>query len=256
LDEVQRFLSDPNWYAQEKLDGKRVLVRRRGDQIDGINRNGLVVALPEPVVRSAKTIGSQQWIMDGEAVGDVLIVFDLLENACRDIRTETYGKRLKALGNIFRDVAPGPIRLIQTATTRSAKTAIWRMLQEQKREGIVFKRLAAPYTPGRPASGGDQLKFKFTATASCIVAGANGAKRSVKLELLDGPRRIGIGNVTIPPNHQVPAVNQIVEVRYLYAYPGGSLYQPVYLGVRDDVQLEACSRQQLKFKAVDEAEEA
>jgi len=30
---AERFLSDPNWYAQEMLDGKRVLVRRVGDQI-------------------------------------------------------------------------------------------------------------------------------------------------------------------------------------------------------------------------------
>ena len=50
--------------------------------------------------------------------------------------------------------------------------------------------------------------------------------------------------------------NQIVEVRYLYAYPGGSLYQPVYLGARDDIQLDDCTIQQLKFKVVDEVEEA
>jgi hypothetical protein len=106
------------------------------------------------------------------------------------------------------------------------------------KEGIVFKRRDAAYVPGRPASGGDQLKLKFTATASAIVAGADGSRRSVKLELLDGPRRVGVGNVTIPANHPIPAVNQIVEVRYLYAYPGGSLYQPVYLGKRDDVGVD------------------
>ncbi|MGD0465002.1 MAG: DNA ligase, partial [Tepidisphaeraceae bacterium] len=85
--------------------------------------------------------------------------------------------------------------------------------------------------------------------ASCIVAGANGSRRSVKLELSDGSRRIGIGNVTISPNHPIPAVNQIVEVRYLYAYPGGSVYQPVYLGKRDDVDPAACTIKQLKFKS-------
>jgi len=40
-------------------------------------------------------------------------------------------------------------------------------------------------------------------------------------------------------------------VRYLYAYPGGSLYQPVYLGKRDDIDADACIIRQLKFKAED-----
>lgn len=115
----------------------------------------------------------------------------------------------------------------------------------------MFKRHGAPHSPGRPASGGDQLKLKFIATARCIVAATNGAKRSVKLELLDDHDcRLNVGNVTIPTNHTVPSAGEIVEVRYLYAYPGGgSLYQPVYLGRRDDVDARACTVGQLKYKA-------
>jgi len=123
-------------------------------------------------------------------------------------------------------------------------------LKARNKEGIVFKRHLAPHTPGRPASGGDWLKIKFTATASCIVAGTNGRKRSVALELLDGRgRRMGVGNVTIPPNDAIPVAGTIIECRYLYAYPGGYLYQPVYLHPRDDVRLDACTTSQLKLKA-------
>jgi bifunctional non-homologous end joining protein LigD len=248
-DEAQRLLVDSGWWAQEKLDGKRVLIRRKEDEITGINRQGLIIALPEPIVAQALTIGSQHWIMDGEAIGDVLVVFDLLESACVNLHAQPYSRRMKLLALIVKDGGAGPIRSIETATTAKAKAAMYRRLKEQKREGIVFKHHNAAYTPGRPASGGDQLKLKFTATASCIVAGANGSRRSVKLELSDGSRRIGIGNVTISPNHPIPAVNQIVEVRYLYAYPGGSVYQPVYLGKRDDVDPAACTIKQLKFKS-------
>jgi len=45
-----------------------------------------------------------------------------------------------------------------------------------------------------------------------------------------------VGNVTIPSNHEVPQVGDIVEVRYLYYFRGGSLYQPVYLGKRSDLE--------------------
>jgi bifunctional non-homologous end joining protein LigD len=247
--EAMPLLADSAWWAQEKLDGKRVLLRRAGDEIIGINRQGLVIALPEPIVARARTIGSQHWIMDGEAIGDVLIVFDLLESACVNLRSEPYSKRLKILNQAVG--AEGAVRLIDTATTARAKAAMYRRLKEQKREGIVFKHHNAPYTPGRPNSGGDQLKLKFCATASCIVAGNNGSKRSVVLELFDRDDRVGVGNVTIPANHKVPSSGDVVEVRYLFAYLGGSLYQPVYLGKRDDVEPAACTIRQLKLKPVD-----
>jgi bifunctional non-homologous end joining protein LigD len=38
---------------------------------------------------------------------------------------------------------------------------------------------------------------------------------------------VEIGNVTIPANVRIPAAGSLVEVRYLYAYPGGSQYQPL-----------------------------
>ena len=43
-------------------------------------------------------------------------------------------------------------------------------LKEENREGIVFKKKSAPYTHGRPNSGGNMLKYKFYKTATFIVA--------------------------------------------------------------------------------------
>ena len=59
---------------------------------------------------------------------------------------------------------------------------------------------------------------------------------------------VPVGNVTIPPNQTVPNVGEIVEVEYLYAYLGGSLYQPVYRGKRRDLDISACTTRQLKYK--------
>ena len=51
-----------------------------------------------------------------------------------------------------------------------------------------------------------------------------------------------------------PAGRAVVEVRYLYAFAGsGHLYQPVYLGARDDLDATDCLASQLKFKAAPEA---
>jgi bifunctional non-homologous end joining protein LigD len=84
---------------------------------------------------------------------------------------------------------------------------------------------------------------------SAIVAKIN-QKRSVEVGLFNGRTLVSCGNVTIPANHEIPKVGVVVEVRYLYAYRDSlALYQPVYLGPRDDVELGECIVQQLKFKA-------
>ena len=111
----------------------------------------------------------------------------------------------------------------------------------------MFKKHSAPYMAGRPNSGGTQVKFKFYATASVIVTQIN-EKRSVAVAVIAGENQVEVGNVTIPPNKAVPAVNSIVEIRYLYTYKGGSLYQPTYLCVRDDISFEDCLISQLKYK--------
>ena len=45
-----------------------------------------------------------------------------------------------------------------------------------------------------------------------------------------------------------------MEIRYLYAHKGGGLYQPVYLGPREDIEIAHCTTAQLKFKPEGEEE--
>ena len=117
-------------------------------------------------------------------------------------------------------------------------------------EGVVFKDLDAPYMPGRPNTGGSWLKLKFVETASFVTGRVNDGRRSVALQLFDGGRVVQAGNVTIPPNHEVPAPGTVVEARYLYAFrESGAIYQPVYLGPRDDIPVSECVTAQLKYKA-------
>lgn len=86
-------------------------------------------------------------------------------------------------------------------------------------------------------------------TASFVVSGAN-EQRSVALRVLSPVGEwIPVGNCTVPENHAVPEPGTVVEVRYLYAYPGGDLAQPSYLGPRSDIAPEECVAGQLKFKS-------
>jgi bifunctional non-homologous end joining protein LigD len=249
--EAARLLTDPAWAMQEKFDGRRVLLRKAGAEIHGINRKGLLIGLPSPIVVGAHKI-TGDFILDGECVGDVLYAFDLLEWDGEDYRTTPYQHRFAKLSSLLDRPDITHIELAGTATDPACKTRLFRNLKAGKKEGVVFKRLDAPYTPGRPNSGGTQRKHKFYATCSAVVSKVND-KRSVELRLLKGKGWIPVGNVTIPANFNVPAVNEVVEIRYLYAFrESNALYQPVYLGPRKDVEQHECVLSQIKYKGTGE----
>src|SRR5207249_61095 len=64
--EVVGFINSPAFCMQEKFDGRRLMIRKEGAAIDGINRNGLMVGLPSPVVAEVHDIPGDV-IIDGEA---------------------------------------------------------------------------------------------------------------------------------------------------------------------------------------------
>jgi bifunctional non-homologous end joining protein LigD len=237
---------------QQKFNGRRMLIRKQDNEINGINKKGLIIGLPETVAKNIQNLPGN-FILDGECIGDVFHAFDLLMFNNNDLRPNPYHQRLTALMNLLMSAQHKFIKYATTAFTANQKVELHSQLWIAKQEGVVFKRLDAPYTPDRPNSGGPQLKHKFYAMASCVVAKIN-TKRSVEIRLLGQDGWMPCGNVTIPANHKIPAVGQVIEVRYLYAHrESNALYQPIYQGPRDDVEVEECVLSQLKYKPEDEA---
>lgn len=242
---LEALIANPAYCAQPKHDGERRMIK---ESQTGVNRKGLTVALPEHLANVfAKNIDGVA-DLDGEMVGDHYTVFDILSLNGSDLRMLPYSERLDILS---KHITPAEsFVLIETAFTTSEKRALYERLKSENQEGVVFKLLEAPYTHGRPNSGGTQLKFKFCASATVRVMSQNEGKRSVVMGINEengGCRTVG--SVTIPANHAIPEVGQIIEVRYLYAYPQGSLYQPVYCGPRPDMDEADCTVAQLKYKA-------
>ena len=244
--QVDRLIADPAFWAQEKHDGRRLLLQRHDGVVTGINKLGFPVSVPEPIAEAARVF-KEDFLIDGEAIGDVLHVFDLLSIGGRRVGDSGYAERNLHLLNLLASGHQQQIRMVQSAFLHQEKRRLFGGLKTLRMEGIVFKRFDAPYEAGRPASGGTQFKFKFCASASCLVGKIN-TKRSVRMELFDGDRLVSVGNVSIPANHKIPAVGSVIESRYLYAFPGGSLFQPVYQGPRDDIAPGECVVSQLKYR--------
>ncbi len=241
-DSLQDFIESEEWWAQEKMDGKRMLIQK-SDEIIAINRKGFSVGAPQSIIESAAK-SDRTFILDGEAVGDFLFVFDVLSLDDKDLKSKTYKERYDLLISLELTDA---IKIVPTSKSKSQKEALINKLKSDGSEGVVLKKHDSHYHAGRPNSGGNQMKFKFYDTATVIVSKIND-KRSVGMTLLENGEEIFVGNVTISANKEIPKERDIVEVRYLYAYKGGSLYQPTFLNKRTDIDEKECLLNQLKYK--------
>ena len=245
-DAARRHINDDAWCLQEKFDGKRIMVAVKGGKAEGSNRKGLFVSMPQEVLDSVAHLPDCE--MDGELLGEEYVVFDLLKLDRNDLRRSSYRVRYEVLIDLLSRSFGPCVRVAETAWNTAEKRAFYERIATAGGEGVVFKKVNSPSVAGRPASGGSQVKCKFYATCTCLVAAQND-QRSVRLSLLDGAgTAVGVGNVTIPSNKTIPQAGALVEVRYLYAYKGGSLYQTAYLGERDDISVGECVLGQLKYK--------
>lgn len=238
-------LNDDSYVIQEKHNGQRRTAIRTKDGITGGNKLGTAVPLPDSIITSLPV---HDFEIDGEIIGDKLFVFDLLSWHSIDMKKDGFLERHTALSNNTIKFNKNII-LSRIAVTKAEKQAMFDELKVRKAEGLVGKKRNAPYKAGRPNSGGDQLKYKFQHTASFIVASHTKGKRSISLELIDeSGKRVDVGKVTIPPNKDIPAVESVVEVQYLYMHRGGSIFQSVYLKPRTVVSIPECKMSQLIYK--------
>ena len=256
--ELEKYFEDSDWCAQEKFDGRRRGLVINLPDVTGTNRKGLTVDIPEEVRQDIRSnafmqTAPSQITLDGEAIDNYIMVFDMIAEPFTQV---TYAGRYSMLKTIFEFGNFEALKLVKTAWSTKEKRELFRELKARNAEGIVFKRVDAKYKAGRPNSGGDQVKFKFHATASCVVTKVSEKKRSISLGVFDSKGIImDVGNVTVYPNQSIPQPGAIVEVKYLYYFENGSLFQPVLLGERDDMSNEDCTLKQLKLKKKEEVHE-
>lgn len=250
-DELEALLADEAWVAQQKLDGARVLVHVK-ESVVATNRSGEVTELASAELLSCLAEAPRGSVLDGELVGDEYHVFDLLQHGTQDLRTTGYLDRWLELDALV-DQLSGPVRLVALARTEAEKRALFARLEAERAEGIVFKRRGAPYTPGRPSSGGAQLKHKFVKSADVVIVENAGNAYAMVVFDQDGAER-AVGKVfagtTTATRKAIDAKlgageRPVAEVEYLYATDDDQLFQPVFLRLRADKAAEECTLDQL-----------
>lgn len=246
------YLADDAWVLQEKFDGERLRVLRAPGAVHylGFNRKGVELPLTPAVQEELQLLAVPNGVLlDGEFVNNVFHAFDcvLLDKDNHKV-VEDFRQRRERLTDLLGVRAMGsPVQVVRTYEGVEAKTRMYQRIKAAIGEGVVFKLADSEYEEARSANW---VKVKFVERATCLVVGHNDVS-SVQLGLLDAAGDvIPVGNVTVPTGRAKPDVDSLIEVQYLYAYKGGSLYQPVLIGPRTDINRDECTLEQLKFKNV------
>lgn len=251
-DVLNPYFDNDDWILQEKFDGRRLMTKKEGNKVTAINKKGLSIVMPQSIEDKLNTM-KEDAVFDGEIIGEKYYIYDMMEYDGKNVRTLSVVERLNKLNSL-------PIKdlVVKTYFKPEEKRAAFKQLKEDKKEGIVLKKTTSAYVPGKPASGGSQLKFRFFETSTFHVTKHTKNARSVEVTVYDENGKFYmLGKVTIPVNWDVPDVGSFVEVKYAHCFIGGALYHSIYMGPRDDQDVNDCTLKQIKFKpeSQDEAEE-
>lgn len=223
-EDPEPFLIDPRWGAQQKMNGKRIMIRTTARGVIGSNRRGLECPIPE-ILRTELAYGDAD--LDGELIGDVYHAFDILQMGESDMRGDPYRERHAELG-AWRPTL-NHFKTVPLVTGEKAKRTLYKKLQADRQEGIVFKLLDAAYLPGRIESlqKAVAIKIKFYSEGSFQVLDWNKGVSSVEIGAFEAKKIVSVGNVTVPSKYAANIKKgDVIRVKYLYATAGNQLYQP------------------------------
>ena len=189
--------SDEGWLFEPKWDGFRALVFRDGDTIYTQSRDlkpldryfpelaaPLRAALPERCVLDGEVVIARDGSLDFEALllrihpaasrvamlaaesPACFVAWDLLALGDEDLRDTPQGERRARLEAALAGVEP-PVHLTPATRDRATAGDWFDRFEGAGLDGVVAKRLDAPYQPGKRA----MLKIKHQRTADCVVAG-------------------------------------------------------------------------------------
>ena len=188
--EAEKYIADPNWIMQQKLDGARMvtIVTRAKDGTDGYDAlytndgvkpiafSAAKLKLPDlglELMDTLDDLGIDEITLDGELIIEdgIYHVFDILHlkyeegvpNTMTDVKLQ---HRLAILHSL--DLVGEFLQFSHTAWSRDEKQALWEAVQSAGVEGAISKHLDSMYVPGIRTK--DWVKHKLTKTADVIVA--------------------------------------------------------------------------------------
>lgn len=250
---------DPQWLAQFKYDGDRVVIEVVDAQIKVLNRQGQAKTknVGRAHVEPFTALHTGRWVFDGEVVGRTLVLFDLATATDGDrtwiTERSPFAQRYNALQEILRalgiqdcDAASqdAAVVLAPVAGTNEHKSDYLTMVVAQQREGIILRHKDGSYESGRRST--TLIKHKLIKDADVVITDLHATKSSATLSVHDASGNlVEVGAASTIGKGGV-SVNDVWSVTFLYvtdpAFP--RLYQPRLVSRREDKTAAECNLDQ------------
>ena len=240
LADVPKYIADPNYVAQQKVDGIRgVLVvepgqapwfaSKKGDKL--VSSTAAKVTGPMLAKLPPAPAGTPAYRVEGEILNGKFHAFDMYVVGEESTSYEERQKMVAAWTEAVKGSIP-QVEALPLAVTQKQKQALWDAVLNSGAEGVMFKRKDAGYHGGQRVS--HTLKAKITATADVVVLERNiGGKDNARIGLSVGGKVTPIGTISTLGKGTIN-VGDVLEVEYLWATPSNTLAQPRILRKRPD----------------------
>jgi len=246
--DLSGLIQNDDWAAEQKFDGQRFMVQVMDREARAFNRKGDELNMPNhlgAIFDYKGFLGT--WVFDGELVDDCYNVFDMLALQSLDLTQKPWKLRKAALEAVTKSEWEhrGFIRCVPSADTTFKKEELLVAVTNQNLEGIVFKHKESKYRSGKSNLW---AKYKITDTCDAIVTELcrKGKDQAVTVSLYHEGQLIEVSGVKIPLDMVGKIkLDMILEIRYLYSTANNKLYQPAFLGIREDKIATECTTDQL-----------
>lgn len=254
--QLDQFLSNENWWMEQKFDGHRVIVEVQNGRVTPINKQGNAMVdtlkrplLPIPVLRDFSTdLFDNTWLFDGELLNDSFVVFDLIMVQNSDLKDKPFSTRHNLLNRLAQHWPREAVQIAATAKSYEEKLQLATKVDKAKGEGVMLKHTGGRYQYGERSIY--VLKCKYVKTADVVVTTVGRlGKNSVAISVYDDLGNLeDVGACTVQPKMLgLLRVGDVIEVRYLYATDENKLFQPAFIRKRDDKSAGECTLDQLEY---------
>lgn len=259
------YVVDDRYYFEQKVDGHRKCIVVENSKVQVIGRDGQQTGLP--MAHRFQLPGG--WIFDGELVGDIFWVFDLVSAGNQVGPDDPYSWRRDVLDNLAPSLECDDVKVLPCARTTEEKLALCKQVIENGGEGIMIKDASHTYQSGKRHRG--LLKAKFVKDVDAYItrfgvglssSGSGQPKANCELAVKnDNGDEVIIGECIIHPKERLltctydefqsgdGSLTCVVTVNYLYVVNPDKprLVQPTRIRPRFDKAPDECLLSQLRF---------
>lgn len=234
------YLDSPEWGISQKIDGQRMILSIDSGKVTGYNRNGVQRDVPATISNYLKDM-PVSFTLDGELLDDQYNMFDIISGTICSWQLE---RRYQLVCDLAERMDSNIIRKVSIHTLN--KREIFDDLLYSNAEGVVFKKLSAPYKSGRNSNF---IKYKFLNEVDCYVTELGcESKSNIVLSMWNGNEFIEVGKCSaLTADGPSVKVGDVVTVTCLYATDSDRLYHTVMPRIRTDKLPQDCVIDQLEL---------